>query len=396
MKTFSTKQLELLKLFCRGGLKRINILEGSVRSGKTRISIIIWILWVASSPKSHDFLMSGKTLTALKRNCLDLIEELVGTKNFVYSVSKKEAYLFGRRIYLEGASDSRAESKIRGMTLMGAYCDEVTLFDESFFSMLLSRLSLPGAKLIATTNPDSPNHWLMRKYISRRDELDMLCMKFTIDDNCFLDREYVESLKNEYSGVFYERFILGNWVLAEGLVYPMFSPEKHIVKTGDEENGDGLYYISVDYGTLNPCSMGLWRIDGRDAVRIKEYYHDGRNSHIQKTDEEYYNALSELAGGRVIQCIVIDPSAASFIELIRRKGEYSVRKAQNNVLDGIRCVCSMLSAGRIFINECCRDAIREFSMYTWDIESGEDKVIKENDHSMDDIRYFCNTILKRM
>lgn len=394
MKTFSDKQIQLLKIFTSGNLKRINILEGSVRSGKTWISLVIWILWVSSMPKYCDFLMAAKTLSALKRNCLDLIEDLAGKKNFSYSLSKKEGMLFGRRIYFEGASDSRSESKIRGMTLSGAYCDEITLFNESFFAMLLSRLSAPKAKLIATTNPDSPNHWLMRKYISRQDELDMLCLKFTIDDNCFLDSDYVQNLKNEYSGIFYERFILGNWVLAEGLVYPMFSQEKHIVDIADD--GNGMYYISVDYGTLNPCSMGLWRIDNQNAVRICEYYHDGRNSHIQKTDEEYYHALDNLAGDRIIQCIVIDPSAASFIELIRKKGKYSVKKANNNVLDGIRCVCSMLSSGRLFINLCCHNSIKEFSMYTWDIDSNEDKVIKENDHAMDDIRYFCNTILKRM
>ncbi len=222
----------------------------------------------------------------------------------------------------------------------------------------------------------------------------MMCMNFRIEDNCFLDKEYVQNLKNEYSGVFYERFILGRWVLAEGLVYPMFSKEKHVVNI--EDDGLGRYYISVDYGTLNPCSMGLWRVDGQQALRIDEYYHDGRNSHMQKTDEEYYSALSALAGNRVIQCVIVDPSAASFIEVIRRKGEYSVRKAKNDVLDGIRCVCSMLSAGRILINECCRNSIREFSMYTWDIDSGEDRVVKEYDHAMDDIRYFCRTILKRM
>ena len=160
-RVYSDKQLYLLKLWKEDKLKRINLLEGSVRSGKTWISLVLWAFWVASMPQDGNYLMVAKTLTSLRRNCLDLLAELVGESNFAYSLSKKEGILFGRRVYLEGVNDARAESKIRGMTLQGAYCDELTLFTEDFFAMLLSRLSEPGAKLISTTNPDSPMHWLM-------------------------------------------------------------------------------------------------------------------------------------------------------------------------------------------------------------------------------------------
>lgn len=391
-RVYSDKQLYLLKLWKEDKLKRINLLEGSVRSGKTWISLVLWAFWVASMPREGNYLMTAKTLTSLRRNCLDLLVELVGESNFTYSLSKKEGQLFGRRVYLEGVNDARSESKIRGMTLQGAYCDELTQFTEDFFAMLLSRLSEPGAKLIATTNPDSPMHWLMVDYINRSGELDMLVLKFLIDDNPYLDPEYVKQIKREYTGVFYNRFILGQWVIAEGLVYGFFDPEKHCV---DDVPEDGEWYVSIDYGTQNACTMGLWCVSDGYAVRAKEYYHSGRETKKQLTDEEYYAALEELTGDRPIQYVVIDPSAASFIETIKRHGKYMVAKANNDVLDGIRVTASMLNAGMIKIHKCCKNTIKEFGLYAWDEKSGEDKPIKENDHCMDDLRYVCNTILKR-
>ncbi len=379
----------------QGGLRRINILEGSVRSGKTWISLVLWAFWVATQPPGESFLMAAKTLSSLRRNCLDPLQTLVGAGKFTYSVSKKEGRLFGRTVYFEGASDARAQGKIRGMTLAGAYCDELTLLTEEFFAMLLSRLSVPGAKLFATTNPDSPNHWLMEKYLSRRAALDMLVMRFTIEDNFALDPDYVESLKREYTGVFYDRFIRGEWVVAQGLVYPMFDAHKHVITAAD--NGAGDYYISVDYGTANPCSMGLWCVPrgGGYAVRLSEYYYDSRKRTGQKTDEEYYAELVRLAGGRVIQSVIADPSAASFIATIRRHGGFRVKKADNAVLDGIRVTASLLAAGKLRFDESCTDCIREFGLYSWDEKAADDRVLKESDHAMDDVRYFCQTVLRR-
>ncbi len=385
------RQNELLQL-AKGGLKRINILHGSVRSGKTWISLVLWCIWIRNMPAGGAYLMTAKTLSTLKRNCLDLLEELAGRRNFQYSVSGKEARLYGRKIYLEGAADSLAESKIRGMTLQGAYCDEVTLLDEEFFGMLLSRLSEPGARLFGTTNPEGPEHWFKRGYIDRADELDMLIFKFLIDDNTFLDPDYVASLKKEYTGVFYKRFILGEWCSADGLVFPMFDPARHVCDEIPAATGYAEYYISVDYGTMNPCSMGLWRLDEVRAVRLDERYYSGRKQKRLMTDEEYYLMLEGLAGNRDIRAVVVDPSAASFIETIRRHGRFSVRKANNNVLDGIRTVGSLLSGDRLLICRSCKDIIREFGAYMWDTKAGEDAVIKENDHAMDDMRYFCSTI----
>lgn len=390
--TFTPKQTELMRLFKRGQLKRLNILEGSVRSGKTWISLVLWALWVATQPENGNYLMVGKTLTSLKRNCLDLLETLVGEKNFTYSRAHKEGALFGRRIYLEGVNDARAESKIRGMTLNGAYCDELTLFTEDFFTMLLSRLSVKGAKLIGTTNPDSPVHWFAAQYLDRADKLNMLVMKFLIDDNTTLDPEYIANLKNEYTGVFYDRFILGEWVVAEGLIYDFFDPAIH---TTDESPTDGEWYISVDYGTSNPFSAGLWNVGERRAVRVAEFYHSGRETHNQQTDEEYYTQMERLAGDRDIRSVVIDPSAASMIATILRHGRFAVRHANNDVLNGIRVTAGLLKSRRILIHRSCKNAIRELRLYAWDEKADKDKPIKQNDHAMDEMRYLCYTILRQ-
>lgn len=410
---YSEKQKQLLRLFKQKELRRINILHGSVRSGKTWISLVLWAFWMLTMPEDAAYLMVAKTLTSLRRNCLDLLETLVGKSNFSYSLAAKQAVLFGRTVYLEGVNDARAESKIRGMTLQGAYCDELTLFTQDFFTMLLSRLSMPEAKLFGTTNPDSPNHWLKSEYLDRSQELDLMEMRFTINDNEFLDPEYVRQLKREYTGVFYERFILGNWVIAEGLVYSIFSEKEHVVHVLPEccahpEKGQGEYYISVDYGTKNPFSAGLWCVSGGGATRIAEYYYDGRKSKKPRTDEEHYAALEKLirhevwnSGRRTvesypIQCVVIDPSAASMIECIRRHGSFSVRAAKNDVIPGIGITGSLLAAGKLKIHADCKDCIREFGIYSWDEKAKGDQVIKENDHAMDDTRYFCYTILRRL
>lgn len=392
---YTPKQRELLRLWQTNKLKRINLLSGSVRSGKTWISLVLWAFWVATMPKEKNYLMTAKSLTTLKRNVLDLLTELVGEKNFIFSIAQKQAYLFGRKIYLEGANDARAESKIRGMTLQGAYCDELTLYGEDFFTMMLSRLSESNAKLFATTNPDTPMHWLNKKYIERRHELNMLLMTFLIDDNTFLDTKYVEELKKEYVGVFYDRFIKGEWIVAEGLVYDFFQSKKDtIIKTIDM-NDYNEFYVSIDYGTINPCSMGLWGVNGEGAARIRESYFDSRKEGRQRTDEEHYQALVELIEDLPITRVIVDPSAASFIECIRRHGEFRVRPAINSVIDGIRITSSLLNAGMIHIDPSCKDCIREFGLYRWDEKKTSDTVLKENDHAMDEIRYFCNTVLRR-
>ena len=370
-------------------LQRINLLEGSVSSGKTWISLVCWGFWLATMPQNQLYLMCGKSLTTLKRNCLIPLEAMFGQSNFSFSTSAKEAYLFGRRILLEGANDARSEGKIRGLTLQGAYCDELTLFPKDFFVMLLSRLRVPGAKLIATTNPDSPQHWLKREYIDRMAELDMLTMRFLLEDNTMLDPQYVAAAKAEYTSVLYHRFILGEWCVAEGLIYPQFDREKHIEQ---RNNPQGEWYISVDYGTLNAFSAGLWCYDGTTAYRAAEYYYSGRETRKQLTNAQYLQRIQQLAGSHKIECVIVDPSAASFIAELRN-ADFTVRKGKNAVVDGIRRVSSALQAGKLQFSPDCKGCIREFGLYRWDESCSEDRPIKENDHAMDDVRYFVNTIM---
>ena len=371
-------------------LQRINLLEGSVSSGKTWISLVCWGFWLATMPQNQLYLMCGKSLTTLKRNCLIPLEAMFGQSNFSFSTSAKEAYLFGRRILLEGANDARSEGKIRGLTLQGAYCDELTLFPKDFFVMLLSRLRVPGAKLIATTNPDSPQHWLKREYIDRMAELDMLTMRFLLEDNTTLDPQYVAAVKAEYTGMFYHRFILGEWCVAEGLIYPMFDKAVHVKSLPHPQ---GEWYVSVDYGTLNAFSAGLWCYDGTTAYRVAEYYYSGREQKRQRTNTQYLQSIQQLTAGKSISAVIVDPSAASFIAELRQAG-FLVRKGKNDVVEGIRRTAAALEQGKLLFSPDCKNSFREFALYRWDESSSQDRPIKENDHAMDDIRYFVSTILR--
>ena len=391
---FTEKQKHIISMLKHGELKRLNILYGSGRSGKTWITLVVFALWVATMPKNAIYLMCAKTLTSLKRNCLDLLQSIIGEDNFQYSLSAKQGSLFGRKIVLEGANDARSETKIRGMTLAGAYVDEITLVEEDFFTMLLSRLSMPNAKLFGSTNPDSPHHWLKTKYLDREGEIDIYVEKYTIDDNTFLDKDYVENIKSEYTGVFYNRFILGEFVIAEGLVYSMFDESKHVVK--EHLKGSNIQYIvSIDYGTVNPFSAGLYSFDGRKAQREAEYYYDSRATNVRRDDEAHYKEVCKLIGDRKIEFIIVDPSAASFIEVIKKYAQYIALPANNDVLDGIRVTTTFLNKGILKIHEDCENALNEFGLYSWDVESTEDAVLKEYDHAMDEIRYFCYTFLRQ-
>lgn len=415
---YTKKQLNLMRMWQKNKLKRINLLEGSVSSGKTWISLVLWAFWVKTMPQDKLYMMCGKSLTTLKRNCLLLLQELVGERNFTFSVPNKEGYLFGRHILLEGAHDSRSESKIRGLTLQGAYCDELTQFPQDFFIMLLSRLRLPGAKLIATTNPDAPGHWLKKDYIDRADELDFLDVKFIIDDNTTLPEDYVTAIKKEYSGVFYERFIAGNWVLAEGIIYPMYekaiAPPPQDIKPSD-------YCISIDYGTMNAFAALLWAKYGSIWHAVNEYYYSGRDKGITKTDEEYADAVDALVApimekrekivnegkAEYFQKIrtIVDPSAASFITTLRKRKRgmyssqswYNVIPADNDVVDGIRDTATAMELGLIKISPNLNHLIDELRGYVWDSASGEDRPLKINDHACDALRYhvFTNKIVVR-
>ena len=380
-----------MRLWQHNKLKRLNLLEGSVSSGKTWISLVMWAFWVRTMPDNVPYLMVAKSLTTLKRNCLYVLLELVGEDNFQFSVNSKEGLLFGRKIFLEGANDIRAEAKFRGLTLQGAYCDELTQFPHDVFVMILSRLRKPGAKLIATTNPDSPSHWLKTEYIDRAAELDFLDVKFLLDDNSTLPRDYVDNIKREYVGVFYDRFILGNWVNAEGMIYPMYRDGFCEVP----ESAPTDYALSIDYGTQNAFAALLWEKHGETWYAVKEYYYSGRATNKQKTDDEYGvdmdNFIEHIADKFAVYRLetIIDPSAASFIALLKKKQWSKVRAARNDVEDGIRETASAIYRGLIKFAPDLKNLKKEFEGYIW--EEGTEKPLKVNDHLMDSMRYFVAT-----
>ncbi len=369
---------------------RLNIWDGSVRSGKTVATYPRWLEYVINGPKG-DLVMVGKTERTLKRNIINPLKEYLGPR-FRYNQGEGEILIGKRRIYVAGANDERAADKIRGATFAGAYGDELTLWPESFFKMLLSRLSVTGAKLFGTTNPDSPYHYLKNDYLDRVAELNLKVFKFNIDDNPYLSREYVESLKKEYTGLFYKRFILGLWVLAEGVIYDMWNDDLHVVTSlGNHKK----HIVGVDYGTSNPCTFGLYGFDGNaPPVQLEsEYYHDGRATGRQKTDSQYADDMVDWLGNIDPLAVYVDPSAASFIAELRSR-RIKVRKAKNDVLDGIRYVSGLLHRGEYTVHGSCKETPKGYAAYVWDEKAqkrGEDKPVKANDHVNDRDRYALYT-----
>lgn len=384
----SQKQTE----FVRYGNRRWNFKGGATRSGKTYLDFK-WIIPIRIRErigKDGLAVILGVTKSTIERNVLEPMRNLYGDELVRTISSDNTAWIFGEKCYCLGAEKVSQVSKIRGASIKYCYGDEVADWSEEVFALLKSRLDKEYSCFDGTYNPQYPNHWL-KKFLES--DADIFSQTYTIDDNPFLPPAFVENLKKEYAGtVFYDRYILGRWTLAEGLVYPMFSKEAHVTS---ETGGAGKYYISCDYGTQNPTVFCLWRMDKGRAVMEKEYYHSGRATNRQKTDEEYYQDLERFADGYKIERIVIDPSAASFSECIRRHGKFAVWKANNDVLDGIRLTAACIKSGRIKFHESCTHAFDEFGLYSWDKDAAEDKVIKENDHVLDAVRYFVMTVLRR-
>lgn len=373
---------------------RINVWHGSVRSGKTVASIIRWLDFVAHGPPG-ELLMVGKTTRTLKRNILDPMAEMLGEDEFRLVSGRGEAYIYGRRVYLVGANDERAEGKIRGLTLVGAYGDEVTLWPESFFTMLLSRLSMPGAKFFGTTNADGPYHWLKHKYLDRASELDLSHWQFGLEDNPNLPAEYVEALKREYTGLWYKRFILGQWALAEGVVYDMFDPDTHVVKMLPPIK---RHWVGIDYGTTNPTVFLLIGEGADDCLYVcREWRWDSAAKGRRLTDQQLSAEYRRWVGNVTPQRVFVDPSAASFIAQLYHDGVRGITPADNDVVDGIQDVSTLLGARRLRIHESCAGLIEEMGNYVWDTkaqERGEDAPIKQNDHGPDALRYAVRGLRK--
>jgi PBSX family phage terminase large subunit len=371
---------------------RINILSGSVRSGKSFVSLLRFIEELRTGPDGA-YIMCGKSERTVLHNIIEPLQQFTGGI-IRYNRGLGEFTLFGKKVYVVGANDERAEGKIRGSTFSGALVDEASIIPESFFRMLLSRLSVKGAKVFVTTNPDSPYHWLKTDFIDRHDELDIRTFKFTLEDNPSLDISYVSALKKEYQGLWFKRFIEGEWVLAEGSVFDFFDQSIHVCR--EPPSYAKHFFLGIDYGTTNPFAAVLvgYNDDYRPSLWVeKEYYWDPKVQGYQKTDAEFAQDLQREFGGYPVRMMYLDPAAQSFeVELRRQKKP--VKQAKNDVLDGIRFVSNLFSQGDLRICKCCTNLIKEIEGYVWDdkcIRLGIDKPVKQRDHAIDALRYVLFT-----
>ena len=395
---FSPKQKRVLTWWVPGSGdagKDAILCDGAVRSGKTLAMGLSFFLWAMSSFHGKKFGVCGKTIASLRRNVLSEILPKLEKLGFSWKERRSENLLTvsyrGRQnsFYIFGGRDESSASLIQGITFAGVLLDEVALMPKSFVDQACARCSVAGSRLWFNCNPAGPGHWFYREWVLEAEKRNCLRLSFTMDDNPSLTDSIRSRYRRLYTGVFYRRYILGQWAQAEGRVYDFFGPDM----VGKVPENCEKWYISCDYGTVNPTSMGLWGLSGGVWYRVKEFYFDSRQAMRQMTDEEYAVALEHLAGGRAISAVIVDPSAASFLEVLRRKG-WMVRKAHNDVLSGIRLTSDLLKAGKIVICSPCTDCLREMEEYVWDLSSGnQDRVKKEHDHAMDDMRYFASTVL---
>lgn len=397
---FSRKQKQILTWWLpESGVSDADgiIADGAIRSGKTVCMSLAFVQWSMHSFNGQNFGMCGKTVGSFRRNVLSVLKQMLPARGYTIRDRRTDNLVVISRgstenyYYIFGGKDEGSQDLVQGITLAGILLDEIALMPESFVNQATGRCSVDGSKFWCNCNPAGPEHWFKKQWIDERQKRNLLYLHFTMEDNLSLSEQIRARYRAMYTGIFYRRYILGQWCLAEGLVYE-FDPEKHVT---DDLPEWGEWYISCDYGTLNPFSAGLWCVRDGVAVRVSEFYHSGREKQHQLTDEEYYREIEKLAGDRDIRHVVVDPSAASFITCIRSHGRFSVRKAKNDVMHGIRLTAMMLQAGVIKIGADCKDAIREFGLYHWDDKGEVDKPVKENDHAMDDIRYFCATIMRR-
>lgn len=367
---------------------RINIWEGAVRSGKTYISLWRWLKELTYGPPG-EYCMITRTYDTFKRNILPQLMQLIGVRDVRHYSGKRELVIFNKKIHIVGADDERSESKIRGATFCSAYVDETTIIPETVFRMLISRCCMGKSKIFATTNPDSPYHWLKRDYLDGNP--DVKNWKFTLDDNPQLTEDEKAYLKRQYKGIWFQRFIEGRWVQAEGAIYDFFDTSLHVI---DFPPGSAQSYIvGVDYGTINACSYVLIGINRSRYPNMwveKVYYWDSKVKQRQKTDSEYAEDLTKFVSGYNVKAIYIDPSAASFKLELSRAGISNLYDAENEVIDGIRLVSNLLSNGTLKICRNCDILIKEIQGYVWDAKcakTGVDKPSKEQDHACDALRY---------
>lgn len=372
---------------------KLNLLSGAVRSTKTVGSLIAWADRVSSGPRNAPRMMLGNTERTLARNCIDPLREFVGAQNCRLNAGTGELFLFGRKIYLVGANNIGALPKVQGPTLLDAYCDEAATYPFEVFNMLVSRLSLPGAKLWATMNPGPPAHWMKKRFIDRADEIRARVWKFTLDDNSFISEEFKAWIRSTYTGLWKKRMIGGEWAIAEGAVFGNFDPEVHVVKALPEVPMDQMR-LGIDYGAANPTVFLKACRYKTKWIITEEYYHRPKEQN-QKTNSQYAADLIGFIGPLHPTSIEVDPSAAAFIHEARQHGIRGVHGANNDVLGGIQKIAQALNAGTLKISDKCPNLIEELGGYVWDDKAaaqGIDKPIKAGDHAIDALKYIINAI----
>lgn len=401
-KPFSKKQKKVLTWWLPNSPvkdKEGVVADGAIRSGKTLSMSLSFVLWAMETFDGQNLGMCGKTIGSFRRNVLFWLKLMLKARGYqvrdrradnLVEVSKGKKLNY---FYIFGGKDESSQDLIQGITLAGAFFDEVALMPESFVNQATGRCSVDGSKFWFNCNPDGPYHWFKVNWIDEKDTKKLIHLHFTMDDNLSLSKRVKKRYESMYSGVFFQRYILGLWVMAEGIIFDMFNKEKHIVESIDRQYS--RYYVSIDYGTQNPTAFGLWGLSSGIWYKVKEYHYSGREENMQKTDTEFADDLIDFIGGLDIKSIIVDPSAASFIAELRKRG-LVVRKAKNDVLDGIRNVATALNEDLVKYNDCCNETFKEFDSYVWDEKAsnrGEDKPIKDNDHHMDADRYFINTVI---
>ena len=401
---FSKKQLKVLTWWMnKSPVSNMDgiIADGAIRSGKTLSMSLSYVMWAMSNFNSQNFGMCGKTIGSFRRNVLFWLKLMLKSRGYKVLDHRADTLIEVRKkditnyFYIFGGKDERSQDLIQGITLAGCFFDEVALMPESFVNQATGRCSVDGSKFWFNCNPDGPYHWFKVNWIDKQIEKNILYLHFTMDDNLSLSEKIKARYRAMYSGVFYQRYIKGLWVVAEGVIYDMFDKTKHIVESITDLVKDN-YYVSCDYGTQNATVFLLWCKNRQGKwICTKEYYYSGREEVTQKTDTEYADDLKEFLGDIKPKAIIIDPSAASFIAELKKRG-YRIKKAKNDVIDGIRFVASLLNKEMIAFSMDCNNTILEFNSYVWDIKAsakGEDKPIKQHDHAMDAVRYFCYTVL---
>lgn len=403
---FSKKQRMVLNWWCdTSPVKDMDgiIADGAIRSGKTVSMSLSFVFWAMTSYNGQNFAMCGKTIGSFRRNVLFWLKLMLKSRGYTVVDHRADNLVIiskgdiTNNFYIFGGKDESSQDLIQGITLAGVFFDEVALMPESFVNQATGRCSVEGSKYWFNCNPDGPYHWFKVNWIDKASEKKLLYLHFTMDDNLSLSEKIKERYRSMYSGVFFKRYILGLWCMAEGMIYDMFDAARHVVKN-PENLVKANYYVSCDYGTQNATVFLLWCKDTEGKwICIREYYYSGREEASQKTDTEYADDLKEWLGGIKPVKIIVDPAAASFIAELKKRG-FSVKKAKNDVLDGIRYVASLLNQDQIAVEEGCINTRKEFASYAWDekaSERGEDKPVKQFDHCMDALRYFCYTIIRK-